>query len=188
MFLALVFQNCTDSAEPQKMDIQSFSKELKFTLLKSSETGVDFQNTLIESPQINVLTYQDFHNGGGVCIGDINNDGLPDIYFTSNLNPNILYLNKGGFKFENISEKARVTGGRGWATGATMVDINNDGLLDIYVCKSGNVDPDQRRNKLYINNGDLSFTEQAQQYGLDDPGYSTQGYFFDFDKDGDLDM
>ncbi len=188
LFLTLVFQSCTNSTKPEKETVKSISKELKFTLLKTEETGVDFQNTLIESPQINVLTYQDFHNGGGVCIGDINNDGLPDLYFTSNLNPNILYLNKGDFKFENISEKSRVTGGRGWATGATMVDINNDGLLDIYVCKSGNLGVNERRNKLYVNNGDLSFTEQAKEYGLDDPSFSTQAYFFDFDKDGDLDM
>lgn len=181
-------QSCGDSSKSQKEIIQSISKELQFTLLQTNETGLDFQNILTESPQINVLTYQYFHNGGGVCVGDINNDGLPDIYFTSNLKPNILYLNKGNFKFENISEKARVTGGRGWATGATMVDINNDGYLDIYVCKSGNLEIDDRRNKLYINNGDLSFTEQAQLYGLDDPSYSSQSYFLDFDKDGDLDM
>ena len=184
----LAFQSCTESSLSEVEEFQSVSKELNFTLLQAAKTGLDFQNTLVESPQINVLTYQYFHNGGGVCIGDINNDGLPDIYFTSNLNPNILYLNKGDFKFENISEKSRVTGGRGWATGATMVDINNDGFLDIYVCKSGNVTPDQRKNKLYINNGDLSFTEQSEVYGLNDPSYSTQAYFLDYDRDGDLDM
>lgn len=169
-------------------EAKTISKQLNFTQLPVEETGINFQNRLVESPEINVLTYQYFHNGGGVCMGDINNDGLPDVYFTANLEPNILYLNKGEFKFDNISEKARVTGGRGWATGATMVDINNDGWLDIYVCKSGNLPPDGRRNKLYINNGDLSFTEQAQFYGLDDPSYSTQAYFLDFDKDGDLDL
>lgn len=184
----VLFYSCSGSEEKNGSYAKAVAKNLSFTLMPSNETGIDFQNSLPETPEINVLTYQYFHNGGGVCVGDINNDGLPDIYFTANLNPNILYLNKGDFKFENISKKARVTGGRGWATGATMVDINNDGFLDIYVCKSGNVQPDQRRNKLYINNGDLSFTEQSAVYGLDDPSYSTQAYFLDYDKDGDLDM
>lgn len=162
--------------------------QLSFTELGSNQTGVAFRNTLTESPQINVLTYQYFHNGGGVSVGDINNDGLPDIYFTSNLEPNILYLNKGNFQFEDISATARVTGGRGWATGTSMVDINNDGFLDIYVCKSGNTNDEARRNRLYINNGDLTFTEAAAKYGLADLGYSSQAYFMDYDRDGDLDL
>lgn len=162
--------------------------QLKFKELDQSVTNIDFQNKLAVTPQINSLTYQNFHNGAGVALGDINNDGLPDLYFVSNLEPNRLYLNKGNMKFEDISAKANVTGDPGWATGATMVDINNDGFLDIYVCKSGNLDPDGRRNKLYINNRDLTFTEKAKEYGLDDYGYSTQAYFLDADKDGDLDM
>lgn len=167
---------------------QNVVGQLTFTELNESVTQIDFQNTLIETPQINVLTYQYYHNGGGVCVGDINNDGLPDIYFTSNLERNRLFLNKGNMKFQDISSKARVSGEQGWATGATMIDINNDGLLDIYVCKSGNVDPDMRRNKLYINNGNLTFTEKAKEYGLDDSAYSSQAYFLDYDRDGDLDM
>ena len=186
-FTVLFFFSC-GSNEPENSEATIISKELNFTKLPVEQTDVVFKNVLVESSKINVFTYPYFHNGGGVCIGDINNDGLPDIYFTSNLDPNMLYLNKGGFKFENITVKSRATGGRGWATGATMIDINNDGFLDIYVCKSGNLSPDQRRNKLYINNGDLSFTEQAELYGLDDPSYSTQAYFLDFDKDGDLDL
>lgn len=169
------------------LTITSFA-QINFELLSPEQTGLKFQNTLVESRQINVLTYQYYHNGAGVAVGDINNDGLPDIYFVSNLEPNRLFLNKGGMKFEDISPKARVTGGRGWATGTTMVDINGDGLLDIYVCKSGNVPDEMRRNKLYINQGDLTFTEEAASYGIDDPAYSTQAYFLDYDKDGDLDM
>lgn len=162
--------------------------QIQFTQIKPEQSHLSFSNVLEESPNINVLTYQYFHNGGGVSIGDINNDSLPDIYFVSNMGPNQLYLNKGDFRFENITRKTLVHGGQGWATGSTMVDINNDGYLDIYVCKSGNLGTDGRRNKLYINNGDLTFTEKSKEYGLDDPSYSTQSYFFDFDNDGDLDM
>lgn len=168
--------------------INSGFAQLNFTELGPAQTGVGFQNTLTETPQINVLTYQYYHNGGGICVGDINNDGLPDLYFVSNMEPNKLYLNKGNMKFEDISSKSNTNGGQGWATGATMVDINNDGLLDIYVCKSGNVDTEMRKNKLYVNQGNLTFKEEAAAYGLDDPSYSTQAYFLDFDKDGDLDM
>ncbi len=167
---------------------ESNNEGLRFELLSATQTGISFINKLPETPEINILTYQYFHNGGGVAVGDINNDGLPDIYFSSNLFPNELYLNKGNFQFENINPIAKATGDRGWATGVTMVDINNDGLLDIYACKSGNVDPDMRRNKLYVNQGNLKFIEQSAAYGLDDPSYSTQAYFLDYDKDGDLDM
>jgi len=162
--------------------------QLVFNQIDAKEAGISFQNTLQETPQINLLTYQYFHNGGGVCAGDLNNDGLPDLYFTANLLPNKLYQNKGNWKFEDVSSVSNISGEMGWATGATMIDINNDGLLDIYVCKSGNTDEDGRRNKLYINHGDFKFTEEAKSYGIDDPGYSTQAYFLDYDKDGDLDM
>lgn len=187
-----------ESSDQKKTDSESVlgttevssseSTGLIFELKSPSVTGVTFMNKLTETPEVNVLTYQYFHNGGGVAVGDINNDGLPDIYFSSNLYPNELYLNKGNFQFENINPIAKATGDRGWATGVTMVDINNDGLLDIYACKSGNVDPDMRRNKLYVNQGNLKFVEQSAKYGLDDPSYSTQAYFLDYDKDGDLDM
>lgn len=162
--------------------------QLTFTEISNESSKIDFQNTLYESPQMNVLMYQYYHNGGGVCIGDINNDGLNDVYFSGNMVPNRLYLNKGNLIFEDITWASGVTGDKGWATGVTMVDINNDGLLDIYVCKSGNLPADDRANKLYVNNGDLTFEEKAESYGLDDKSYSTQAYFLDYDRDGDLDM
>src|SRR5882672_1497757 len=159
-----------------------------FTRLDKDETGIDFQNTLFDGEALNVLNYIYFYNGGGVAIGDINNDGLPDILFTGNMVHNRLFLNKGNFKFENITDKSGVAEKQGWCTGATMVDINGDGLMDIYICRSASGSPAQRFNLLYINNGDLTFTERAAEYGLADPGYSTQAAFFDYDKDGDLDM
>ncbi len=143
---------------------------------------------MTESPAANVLTYEYFYNGGGVAIGDINNDGLEDIYFTGNMKPNALYLNQGNFKFKEIASSARVDCKTGWKTGVTMVDVNADGFLDIDVCFSGKGDPELRRNKLFINNGNLTFTESAAAMGLNDPGYSTHASFYDYDRDGDLDM
>jgi enediyne biosynthesis protein E4 len=163
-----------------------------FTLMPSSVTHADFVNKLDYDSQIkskfNIYTYRNFYNGGGVALGDVNNDGLIDIFMTSNMGYNVLYLNKGNFKFEDISEKAGIRGKGNWSTGVCMADVNGDGLLDIYVCKSGNAPGDDRRNELFINNGDLTFTEHAKEYGLDDNGYSTQALFFDYDRDGDLDM
>jgi hypothetical protein len=163
------------------------SKTPLFTLLPSKQTGIDFNNQIVENDAHNVLAYEYFYNGGGVEIGDINNDGLPDIFFTANIKSNKLYLNKGNFQFEDITKTANVGGRKGWKTGVTMADVNGDGWLDIYVCYSGNGDADSRRNELYINNHDLTFTECAKEYGLDDTGCSTQAIFFDFDRDGDLD-
>ena len=159
-----------------------------FESLSSSKTGVTFKNMLKETPKSNVLTYEYFFNGGGTAVGDINNDGLDDIYFTANMASNKLYLNQGDFKFTDITKSAGVACNDGWKTGVTMADVNGDGLLDIYVCYSGKGDPAKRRNKLFINNGNLTFTDKAAEYGLDDPGYTTHASFFDFDKDGDLDM
>ncbi|MDX1628244.1 MAG: VCBS repeat-containing protein, partial [Fulvivirga sp.] len=160
----------------------------EFVKLSANATGIDFENKLPLDNRINILTYEYFYNGGGVAIGDINNDDLPDLYFTANLGSNKLYLNKGNLQFEDITVEAGVTGEAGWSTGTTMVDINHDGLLDIYVCRSGRFDDEKRRNQLFINNGDQTFTEKAAEYGLDDAGFSTQALFFDFDRDGDLDM
>lgn len=159
-----------------------------FTQLSSKQTGISFRNLVRESEEFNVLTYGYFYQGGGVAIGDINNDGLPDIYFTGNMMASKLYLNKGDFVFEDITESAGVGAAGLWNTGVTMADVNGDGLLDIYICRSAANDPERRRNVLLINNGNLTFTDRAKEFGLDDPGYSTQATFFDYDRDGDLDM
>jgi enediyne biosynthesis protein E4 len=159
-----------------------------FQLLKPEETGIDFVNEVVDQENFNILTYRNFYNGGGVAIGDINNDSLPDLYFTSNQKTNRLYLNKGNFHFEDITEKAGVAGTMAWSTGVTMADINGDGWLDIYVCNSGNVMGDKKENELFINNHDGTFTERAHEYNLADPGgFHTHAAFFDYDGDGDLD-
>jgi hypothetical protein len=164
------------------------SKKL-FTKLDADKTGIDFRNLLKEdNPQFNIVLYPYFYNGGGVAVGDINNDGLPDICFTGNMVKNRLYLNKGNFTFEDITQKSGIAAKEGWCTGVTMADINGDGKLDIYICRSGLSNISFRKNLLFINNGDLTFSEKAKEYGLDDAGYSTQASFFDYDKDGDLDM
>ncbi|SHE70151.1 FG-GAP repeat-containing protein [Arenibacter palladensis] len=162
-------------------------EEALFSLLASEKTGIDFVNKVVNQKNFNIFKYRNFYNGGGVAIGDINNDGLPDIYLTGNMVPNKLYLNKGGLQFEDISEKAGVQGNKPWSTGVTMVDINNDGLLDLYVSNAGNMEGNNHDNDLYINNGDLTFTEMAAEYNLAKTGFSTHATFFDYDKDGDLD-
>jgi hypothetical protein len=158
-----------------------------FQLLDSGQTGIDFVNEVVDGESFNILTYRNFYNGGGVAIGDINNDSLPDVYFTSNQKKNKLYLNKGNLHFEDITDKAGVGGKMVWSTGVTMADVNADGLLDIYVCNSGDVDGNNKRNELFINNGDLTFSEKAKEYNLDNDGFSTHAAFFDYDLDGDLD-
>lgn len=162
--------------------------EQLFTRILPENSGVNFVNQLDYEEEFNIYRYRNFYNGGGVALGDINNDGLVDIYFTSNMHSNRLYLNKGGFVFEDITEKAKVGGSRAWSTGVSMVDINGDGWLDIYVCNSGDVRGDNKQNELFINQGDQTFTEEADQYGIADQGFSTHGAFFDYDKDGDLDL
>lgn len=162
-----------------------------FQILPSAQTNIHFSNSISENESLNVLSYEYFYNGGGVAVGDINNDGLEDLFFTGNMKPNKLYLNQGNLKFKDITKEAnKELEGRidGWKTGVTMADVNGDGLLDIYVCYSGKVEPEIRRNQLFINQGNSNFKEQAAAYGLDDPGYSTQAVFFDYDNDGDLDM
>lgn len=166
----------------------SDDKTKLFSELSSGETGIKFKNLVKETEQFNVLTYGYFHQGGGVAIGDVNNDSLPDIYFTGNMVASKLYINKGDWEFEEIAEQAGVRAAGLWNTGTTMADVNGDGWLDIYICRSAANDANNRRNLLFINNGDLTFTEQAVKYGLDDRGYSTQASFFDYDRDGDLDM
>ncbi len=159
-----------------------------FTLLKPSATGVHFINRVEDSDRLNIIKYLYFYNGGGVAVGDINNDGLPDIYFTANLGPNKLYLNEGNLNFRDITEQAGVGGTDNWTTGVTMADVNGDGWLDIYVCEVGGYLNMNGRNRLYINNGNLSFTEQAEHYNLDFSGFATHASFFDYDRDGDLDV
>src|SRR6478609_6142763 len=166
-----------------------------FRLLDTTATGIAFSNNINESEDLNVLAYEYFYNGGGVAVGDINNDGLLDIFFTANMRPNKLYLNLGNMKFKDITTEAcpKLEGrSKGWKTGVTMADVNGDGLLDIYVCYSGKVDDDTRRNQLFINKGitpsppgegrgEVKFEEEAKRYGLDDKSYSTQAAFFDYD-------
>ena len=158
-----------------------------FELLPSSKTNVYFQNNLEYTEELNPYTYRNFYNGGGVGIGDFNNDSLQDIFFTGNLVSNKLYLNKGNFEFEDITDKSGLNSKDIWSTGVSVVDINHDGFLDIYVCKSGPPGGERRNNELFINNGDLTFTESSKAYGLDNEGLSTHAAFFDFDNDGDLD-
>src|SRR5680860_368353 len=178
--IILCMMGCTHNTSSEK-------KDTLFELMPTDITGISFKNTLKYDEKFNVYTYRNYYNGGGVSIGDINNDGLSDIYFTSNLGPNKLYLNKGNFQFEDISGKAGVGGERAWSTGTNMVDINADGWLDIYVCNSGDTDGDDKQNELFINNKDNTFTERAEEYGLADKGLSTHAAFFDYDRDGDLD-
>lgn len=168
------------------------NKDTLFTLLKSGDTGVEFNNFIDEDAENNVLAYGYFYNGGGVAAADFNNDGLVDLYFTGNMVANKLYLNKGDFEFEDISEKSGTGLNEGWKTGVSLVDINNDGWIDIYVCRAGAQNPRLRSKLLYVNNGKTAdgiptFTEKATEYGLDDQSYTTQAVFFDYDRDGDTD-
>ena len=163
-------------------------KQPLFTALPSVKTNIDFVNHIEDTDSLNILDYLYYYNGGGVAIGDINNDGLPDIYFSSNQGSNKLYLNKGNLSFEDITDKAAVNGKGNWKTGVTIADVNGDGLQDIYVCEAGRYKNLHGRNELFINNGDLTFSERAQAYGLDIEGFNTQAVFFDYDHDGDLDM
>jgi hypothetical protein len=166
----------------------SSKSDTVFELMDSKDTGIDFVNKVENSKDFNIFNYRNFYNGGGVAIGDINNDGLPDIFLTSNMGANKLYLNKGDWKFEDISKKAGVEEIGKWNTGVVMVDINHDGLLDIYVCNAGiNKFTQKQKNALFINNGNSTFTESAAKYGLDEGGYTTHAAFFDYDLDGDLD-
>lgn len=185
LFILFAFTNCTNPT--------------LFRQLDADKTGIDFANNLTESETQNILAYEYFYNGGGVAAADFNKDGFTDLFFTGNQVPNKLYLNKGSekpFEFEDISKKAGIEGRpNGWKTGVAVADVNADGWLDIYVCYSGNGLPESRKNQLFINNGKLathpsggSFTEQAEEYGIADVGYSTHATFFDYDLDGDLDL
>ena len=159
----------------------------RFTLLGAKQTGIKFRNDVVYSEAFNTYTYRNFYNGAGVGLGDFNLDGLVDIYFCGNIVDNKLYINQGNFRFEDITEQAGVACAGVWSTGVSIADVNGDGWPDIYVCKSGIPDTPHRNNELFINNGDLTFTEQAEAYGINDMGLSTHATFFDYDRDGDLD-
>lgn len=162
-----------------------------FELLNPKQTNIQFVNRISETENLNVLAYEYFYNGGGIAVGDINNDGLEDIFLVSNMGENKLYLNSGKLQFKDITkDAAKELAGRpgGWKTGVTMADVNGDGWLDIYVCYSGKVSDDMRRNQLFINQGNGKFKEEAVVYGIDDKSYGTQAAFFDYDNDGDLDL
>ncbi len=178
--LALLFSLLLLNCGPQEGEL--------FYNPSAAETGIDFKNSITETDDLNILDYLYFYNGGGVALGDINNDGLTDIFFSGNQVKNRLYLNKGDLKFEDISETAKITGKSTWNTGAVMGDINGDGLLDIYVCAVVGLNGFNGNNELYINNGDLSFTESAAKYGLDADSYSSSAVFLDYDLDNDLDI
>ncbi len=164
----------------------SEKKDSLFNLLPSTITGVTFINTMNETEDVNYFTYPYLYMGGGTAIGDFNNDGLEDIFFTGNQVSNKLYINKGNLQFEDITKKSGTAGDHRWYTGVSLVDINADGYLDIYLSVAGLFKP--HTNQLYINNGNLTFTEVAQEYGIADTGNSYQGTFFDYDADGDLDL
>ena len=180
--VVLTFLIGCDEKKPQTTLVE----QKIFSSLDPQNSGIEFKNTLVENDSINYFTYSYLYMGGGVATGDINNDGLIDIYLTGNQMPNKLYLNKGNLKFEDISDKAGVSGDDRWYTGVTMCDVNGDGLLDIYCSVGGKFAP--KNNQLFINNGDGSFSEKAEEFGINDLGNSVQATFFDYDKDGDLDL
>jgi enediyne biosynthesis protein E4 len=184
--VVFIFLGCT---KPEDLATENYSRQENslFTRLTPDDTGIHFINQLIEQEDFDVFRYRNYYNGGGVGIGDFNNDGLPDVFLTSNMGDNRLFLNKGNWKFEDISAKAGVKGIRVWSTGVSIADVNADGFLDIYVCNAGDVKGNNRENELFINNGDLTFHDKAAEYGLADKGFTTHAAFFDFDKDGDLD-
>ncbi|MGK0420425.1 MAG: hypothetical protein ACJAT9_000083 [Polaribacter sp.] len=189
ILIVLVFTILFSSCNTSKRDINP--KELigGLELISSEYSGVTFNNAISETETLNHIYYNQIYSGAGVAIGDINNDGLPDVFFCGNKVNDKLYLNKGDFKFEDISKNSKITRSPGWSWGVTMADVNSDGYLDIYVSRNGeSMTPSDRENKLFINNKDLTFTESAKKYGLADAGFSSQAVFFDMDNDGDLDM
>lgn len=189
LFAAFLFAACESSVVKSPVE-KTNDASIRFQLISPDQSGIRFINNVPEDAYRNILRYQYYYNGGGVAIGDVNQDGLPDVCFSGNTTAPKLYLNQGNMQFQKVSESSglRLPGRVSWSTGITMVDINADGLLDIYLCRSGNLQEANRRNLLYVNRGDGTFSEEAARYGIDDPGYSIQAAFLDYDKDGDLDM
>ncbi len=189
-----LISSCQTNERTNEAEALIYPDETLFELVDSLTTGVTFSNELVEGLNTNVLVYEYFYNGGGVATADFNGDELIDIYFVSNMGTNQLYLNKGDWQFEEVASEAAVTGRAGpWKTGVSYVDINSDGLMDIYLCYSGALPPDKRKNEMFVNQGNNeagvpSFVEQAEEYGLASTAFSNQGFFFDHDLDGDLDM
>ncbi len=184
IFIIGTINSCSD-----KKRCQNTARDKIFTLLNSAESGITFRNDINYTKSENFLIYDFFYNGGGVAIGDINNDGLQDIYFAGNQVEDQLYLNKGNLKFEEVSENAGIFKKGGWTTGVTFADVNSDGFQDIYVCKAlYDESPELRTNELYINNGNMTFTESAKEFGVADSSRSMEATFLDFDRDGDLDL
>ena len=176
LIITLLVQSCGDS------------KGVLFERVDPLHSGIHFSNDLTYDPDFNIFRYRNYYNGGGVGLIDFNQDGLLDIYLVANMDTNRLYQNLGDFKFKEVTHHAGVSGSHGWSTGVTIADVNADGWPDIYLCNSGSIAQDTRENELFINNGDGTFTEEAFKYGLADAGYSIHSSFFDYDKDGDLDM
>lgn len=186
-FTAIFVIACTTDNKTNTQEIDTSAVEL-FEVLPSTTTGVDFSNIVTESPRFNYIQYDVMFNGGGVALADFNNDDLVDIYFTGNQVRDALYLNKGNMQFEDISQSSGIAESTLWSSSVSIGDVNNDGFQDIYVCKYLMPNETQRKNVLYINNGDMTFTDKAEEYGVADMGYSTSATFFDMDKDGDLDL
>ena len=184
--LLLSFSACQKETKEEVSTLPAYTGETLFTELENS--GIDFTNNITNSADFNIFNYRNYYNGGGVAIGDINNDGLSDVYLTANLGENKLFLNKGNLQFEDISESAGITLADKWSTGVTMIDINADGLLDIYVCNAGAKKGADQKNALFINQGNNKFLDEANAYQLDQSDYSTHAAFFDYDMDGDLDV
>lgn len=180
--LIILFISCISCQKEEK------SNDVLFQLLSEEDSGISFRNDLTYTEKVNPYTFRNFYNGAGVALGDINNDGLIDIFLAGNQTSNRLYLNQGNLKFKDITDQAGLNSTGYWTTGVSMADVNGDGLLDLYICKSGPPGGDKRHNELFINNNDLTFSEKSQEYGIAEKGLSQHAVFFDFDKDGDLDM
>lgn len=184
--LLLILSSCGISEKGDSLTLKRFKK------MDEEVTNIHFKNLIPETVNMNNMVYEYYYNGGGVALADLDNDGLPELFFTSNLYNNKLYKNLGNFKFKDITKESGITNPPSWTTGVSLADINNDGILDIYISRSGKLDAKKRENSFFISTGMEDgvprYVEKAKSLGLADEGYSTQALFFDYDKDGDLDM